>query len=71
MRNWKDLGDGFSYAWDGEVVTVHHKHADGTRCAGACSNHQLVSLEPLHLEPSLIMPCGAHGWIRDGKWQSA
>lgn len=39
---------------------------------------QLVSLEPLHLEPSLLCrannghgECGHHGWIRDGKWVPA
>lgn len=32
--------------------------------------HTLVSIEPLHLEPSLYWPdcCGMHGFIRDGKW---
>ena len=29
---------------------------------------QLVSREPLHLEPSLLCVCGAHGFIRGGKW---
>lgn len=32
----------------------------------------LVSLEPLHLEPSLLCrACGDHGFIRDGKWVPA
>lgn len=31
---------------------------------------QLVSLEPLHVEPSLACHCGDHGYIRDGKWES-
>lgn len=32
--------------------------------------HQLVSREPLHLEPSLHWPacCGKHGFIRAGQW---
>lgn len=34
--------------------------------------HQLVSLDPLHLEPSLICaetpPCPWHGWLRAGRW---
>lgn len=34
--------------------------------------HQLVSSEPLHLEPSLYWPdcCGLHGFIRTGTWFS-
>lgn len=29
----------------------------------------LISAEPLHIEPSLhCLVCGAHGFIRDGKW---
>lgn len=32
--------------------------------------HTLVSVDPLHLEPSLLWPdcCGMHGFIRDGAW---
>jgi hypothetical protein len=34
--------------------------------------HQLVSAEPLHLEPSLLWRCcGRHGWIRGGRWVPA
>jgi hypothetical protein len=30
---------------------------------------KVISLEPLHLEPSLLCrTCGHHGWIRDGLW---
>jgi hypothetical protein len=33
---------------------------------------QLVSREPLHIEPSVLCrACGDHGWIRDGKWVEA
>ena len=28
----------------------------------------LVSWEPLTVSPSLLCGCGAHGFIRDGKW---
>jgi len=32
----------------------------------------LVTLEPLHLEPSILRTeCGCHGFIREGKWVSA
>lgn len=32
---------------------------------------ELVSLEPLHVEPSIRCDCGDHGFIRDGRWVSA
>lgn len=31
---------------------------------------QLHSLEPLHIEPSVLCNCGDHGFIRDGRWVS-
>lgn len=39
----------------------------------SASAHTLVSLDPLHLEPSVYWPdcCGLHGWIRDGQWVGA
>lgn len=34
-------------------------------------NHTLVSVDPLHLEPSLLWECcGKHGFIREGVWTS-
>jgi hypothetical protein len=35
--------------------------------------HTLVSEKPLHIEASLLCPqgCGAHGFIREGKWVAA
>jgi hypothetical protein len=36
------------------------------------SGHSLISLDPLHIEPSILcIECGLHGWVRDGKWVSA
>ena len=32
---------------------------------------ELVSLDPLHVEPSIRCGCGEHGWIRNGKWVQA
>lgn len=33
---------------------------------------QVISWEPLHLEPSILMKtCGCHGFIRNGKWVPA
>lgn len=44
----------------------------GGRWAGqSTDNHQLVSRDPLHLEPSLLWPCcGTHGFVRNGEWVS-
>lgn len=42
------------------------------QCQGA--TWELVSLDPLHVEPSIRTTCTNHpehhGWIRDGKWES-
>lgn len=33
---------------------------------------QLVSREPLHVEPSVLCrACNDHGWIRNGRWEVA
>jgi hypothetical protein len=31
----------------------------------------LVSLDPLHVEPSILCSCGRHGFVRDGRWVEA
>ena len=38
-----------------------------------CRAHQMLSRDPLHLEPSLVWPdcCRKHGWIRNGIWTPA
>lgn len=35
--------------------------------------HDLISVDPLHIEASVYWPscCGIHGYIRDGKWTNA
>lgn len=64
-------------------VVVRHPKKDGS--PGTCGHiaswdgHMppshtwtLVSLEPLHIEPSLLCGvCGDHGFIRNGKWVPA
>jgi hypothetical protein len=36
------------------------------------SQHQVISMKPLHLEPVLLWPCcGKHGFVRDGAWVEA
>lgn len=68
-------------------VMVKHNKPDGTPCIGSAAHldlpgvrevfgeravWQVVSMEPLHLEPSLLcMNCGDHGFIREGKWVAA
>lgn len=36
------------------------------------SLHDLISVDPLHIEASVYWTacCGMHGWIREGKWVS-
>jgi hypothetical protein len=45
-------------------------YAMGWKPSGV-SAHKLVSIEPLHIEPSIywLACCGMHGFIRDGKWE--
>lgn len=63
------------------AITEWHKNPAGKLCGGwvpfnvkseyILSNTpkwEVRSLDPLHLEPSLLCGCGNHGWIRDGKW---
>jgi hypothetical protein len=72
---------------DGDWIGIidHHAKPDGSQCGGgsvlfdvqanagfAADKWQVVSREPLHLEPSLLCRiCGDHGFIRDGKWVRA
>lgn len=46
---------------------------EGGRWAAAnVAAHDLVSIDPLHLEPSLLWECcGKHGWVRAGAWTDA
>lgn len=62
-----------------------HRKPDGSECVGStCFKGQhvpgepggaewdVVSWEPLTISPSLLcLDCGAHGFIRDGKWVPA
>lgn len=45
---------------------------DGRWIAANVAAHELVSIDPLHLEPSLLWECcGKHGWVRAGAWSDA
>ena len=42
---------------------------EGQWLPAATSKHELVSRDPLHLEPSLLWRCcNTHGFVRDGVW---
>lgn len=64
-------------------ITEWHKDKDGDLCGGWVpfdvpeldefyrkNAWRVVSLDPLHIEPSLLCGCGNHGFIRNGKWES-
>lgn len=73
-----DLGDGNVAEIRGDYgLAWHHKRPDnGEDCTALGWVHwhgpngwTLVSREPLTLSPSLLCTvCGAHGFIRDGRW---
>jgi hypothetical protein len=68
------LNDDLAYAWlSNEYPTVWHWCMNTQRwVASDCRNHTVVSKDPVHLEPSLLMMCcNMHGYIRDGKWEHA
>jgi hypothetical protein len=57
-----------------------HRAPDGTERGGSVTfdvpeaeglrgpRWQVVSLDPLHIEPSILCSCGHHGFIREGRW---
>lgn len=71
---------------DGERAGVHIYHRDpaGRPCVGSVvfdlpgvrdwhkqAVWQVHSLEPLHIDPSVLCSCGSHGWIHNGRWVPA
>ncbi|HUX70402.1 MAG TPA: hypothetical protein VMV41_07830 [Cellulomonadaceae bacterium] len=58
------------HLWAGrDHYDEHRDEYIGWTPAGAGA-HDVISLDPLHLEPSVYWPdcCGMHGFIRDGQW---
>ncbi len=62
------------------LLWYHHRPDTGEECGiGGISwdpddrvHWDLVSLDPLTVSPSLLcQTCGAHGFIRDGRWVKA
>jgi len=89
--DWPNDGSFFAQdEVDGDLLGIleyHPKPDGGEHCAGfvpfaGYGDHgdrpqwQVLSLDPLHLEPSILCSpdkggCGNHGWIRDGMWVEA
>ncbi|NUP39179.1 MAG: hypothetical protein HOY76_19735 [Streptomyces sp.] len=84
--NWwdevHDLNADIAYGWPPEHLVAdpsdpnpwfwHWCSRQERWMAQATTEHTLVSREPLHIEPSLLWPCcGAHGFVRDGRWINA
>lgn len=72
-RHGKPVGLTNSHATEefgecGGSVTFDVPEAEGI----AGPRWTLHSLDPLHVEPSVLCRrCGHHGWIRNGQWESA
>lgn len=46
---------------------VSWRHVGAMKASG----HQLITVDPLHIEASLACrSCGSHGFIRNGMWQA-
>lgn len=59
-------------ATGGQTLVWHWCTKLNRYMAAGTSAHQLVSRDPLHIEPSLLWNCcGQHGWIREGRWVQA
>lgn len=66
-------------ARSGALFIHRNKQKPGEWCIGGFQwagttgpNWTLVSMEPLHVEPSILChSCGDHGFIWDGKWMPA
>lgn len=60
-----------------------HRSPDGRECGGSVTfdvpeaeglrgpRWTVHSMDPLHIEPSVLCSCGHHGWIRGGAWVPA
>jgi hypothetical protein len=57
----------------GRVIVWHWCTAGaGHWAASGTGLHTVASLDPVHLEPSLLFSCcGVHGFLRGGKWVDA
>lgn len=84
LSQWSKIGDNVEVQFrreDGVVAGLFWNH--GCQFGGspisfdipenayipADGKWQVASLEPLTLSPSLLCPCGVHGFIRAGRWE--
>lgn len=67
--------DDIYFGWIDDTADPTFWHwcpSNGRWIAAGTMRHELVSRDPLHLEPSLLWRCcGLHGWVRNGQWQEA
>jgi hypothetical protein len=62
----KDTDNPTFWHWCSKASFGERWRAKGT------DDHELISADPLHLEPSLLCPdCGLHGFVRNGEWIAA
>ncbi|MGV8973627.1 MAG: hypothetical protein ACOH10_15010 [Rhodoglobus sp.] len=62
------------HLWAGrDHYDAHREEYPDCWSPGGVGAHDLISTDPLHLEPSVYWPdcCGMHGWVRDGRWTDA
>jgi hypothetical protein len=74
MNNWRELGSGWTYSTvsgEGysELWLRHQCRPDKMAAGRADESHEVVSLEPLTLSPSVVCACGAHGYVKAGQWE--
>ncbi|MFE9812414.1 hypothetical protein [Streptomyces sp. NPDC005548] len=68
-----DQANPLFWHWCAALADVPEEHTvHGRWVAAGTGAHTLLAKEPLHLEPSLLWECcGLHGWVRNGKWETA
>lgn len=71
MSEWINIGGNWAYRIWHDDVLLQHQCGPDKKFAALASDHQKVSIDPLTLSPSVLCQCGAHGFIRDGKWVAA
>lgn len=70
---WRPMtAEGGTVAVAGVMLMWHWCPEAGRWSAWTVEQHRVVSVKPLHLEPSLLWPCcGKHGFVHDGAWVEA
>lgn len=66
ILHWHPGPDGSIHAGGVNFDTEH-----GRAAAGRAAVWQVESLDPLTISPSVLCSCGHHGFIRNGRWESA